>query len=137
MSHGPVQYLVFTFPGTQVTGEIVPALKDVVDKGLIQIVDIVFIKKEADDTTLITEINDLDDEIFNQFADVVDHTEGLLSDEDIQDLASEIQPNSSAACLVFEHVWATQLASAIRTINGRLLKQGFVSQEIVERYLKQ
>ncbi len=137
MSHGPVQYFVFAFPGTQVKGEIVPALKDVVAKGLIQIVDIVFVKKEADGTTVIVEINDLGDEVFNQFADVVDHTEGLLSDDDIQELASEIQPGNSAACLVFEHAWATQLASAIRNATGQLVKQGFVSQEIVETYLKE
>lgn len=137
MSHGPVQYFVFAFTGTQVRGEVVPALKEVVAKGLIQIVDIVFVKKEADGEIVIMEINDLGDEVFNLFADVVDHTEGLLSDEDIQELASEIQPGNSAACLVFEHAWATQLASAIRNANGRLLKQGFVPQEMVETYLQE
>ncbi len=135
MSHGPVQYFVFAFPGNQFTGEIVPALADAVAGGSIRIVDIVFVKKEADGTTLMLEINDLDDEEFNAFAEIVDHTEGLLSDDDVLELAADLPPNNSAALLVFEHVWATQLAGAIRNANGQVVTQGFVPREIVEEVL--
>lgn len=135
MSHGPVQYFVFAFPGNQFKGEIVPALADAVAGGSIRIVDIVFVRKEADGTTLTLEINDLDDEAFNAFAEIVDHTEGLLADDDVLELAAEIPPNNSAALLVFEHVWATQLASAIRDANGQVVTQGFVPREIVEEVL--
>lgn len=135
MSHGPVQYFVFAFPGNRFKGEIVPALADAVAGGSIRIVDIVFVRKEADGTTLTLEINDLDDEAFNAFAEIVDHTEGLLADDDVLELAAEIPPNNSAALLVFEHVWATQLASAIRDANGQVVTQGFVPREIVEEVL--
>lgn len=136
MSHGPVQYFVFVFPGSQFKGEIVPALADVVEKGVIRIVDIVFVKKGADGTTSTMEINDLEDQEFNAFAGIVDHAEGLLSDEDIRELVAEIPPNSSVALLVFEHIWATQLASAIRNANGQVVAEGFVPHEIVEEVLQ-
>ena len=136
MSQGPVQYFVFTFPGNQFKGEIVPALADVVAEGVIRIVDIVFVKKEADGTTRALEINDLEDEEFNAFAEVVDDVQSLLSDNDILELAADLQPNSSAALLVFEHVWATELASAIRNAKGEVVTQGFVPHEIVEAVLQ-
>ena len=136
MSHGPVQYFVFAFPGNQSSGEIVPALAKVVTEGTIRIVDIVFVRKEADGTTTTMEINDLDDEEFNAFAEIVDHVEGLLSDDDILKLVADIPPDTSAALLVFEHVWAAQLASAIRDANGQVVTQGFVPYEIVEAVLQ-
>jgi uncharacterized membrane protein len=136
MSRGPVQYFVFSFPGNQFKGEIVPALAQVVAEGTIRIVDIVFVKKEADGTTLSLEINDLDDEEFNAFAEIVEVAEGLLSDDDIVELVAEMPPDNSAVLLVLEHAWATQLAEAIRNANGQVVTQGFVPHEIVEAVLQ-
>ncbi len=135
MSHGPVQYFVIAFPGNQFTGEIIPALQDVVSKGLIKIVDIAFVKKDADGAVLTLEINELGDAEFNLYADLLDHTEGLLSDDDIREFAVGIPPNNSAALLVFEHAWAAQLAGAIRNAKGKIITQGFASSEIVEQIL--
>ena len=136
MSHGPVQYFVFAFPGNQFTGGIVPALAQVVAEGTIRIVDIVFVRKEADGTVIAMEINDLDDEAFNAFAGIVERVEGLLSDDDILELGADVPPNTSAVLLVFEHVWATRLAGAIRGANGQVVTQGFVPYEIVEAVLQ-
>ncbi len=136
MSHGPVQYFVFAFPGNQFKGGIVPALADVVAQGTIRIMDIVFVEKQADGTTLTLEINDLEDEEFNAFAGIVEVAEGLLSDDDILELVADMPPNHTATLLAFEHVWATQLASAIRDANGQVLAQGFVPREIVESVLQ-
>jgi len=136
MSHGPVQYFVFAFPGNKFSGAIVPALADVVSKGLINIVDIAFIKKDAAGNIITLEINDLDDETFNAYEKLVDHTEGLLSDSDLADFAAQLPPNNSAALLVFEHAWASQLASAIFKADGHVLAQGFVPREIVEQVLQ-
>lgn len=132
MSHGPIQYFVFAFPGNQFRGGIVPALRDVTAKGLIRIVDVAFAMKDADGNLLTMEINELGDEEFNTFSDLIDHTEGVLAESDILELAAEIPPNNSAALLVFEHVWATELASAIRDAKGVVLTQGFVPQELVQ-----
>lgn len=136
MSHGPVQYFVFAFPGNQFKGGIVPALADVVAEGTIRIMDIVFVEKQADGTTLTMEINDLEDEEFNAFAGIVEVAEGLLSDDDILELVAGMPPNHSATLLAFEHVWATQLADAIRSANGQVIAQGFVPREIVEAVLQ-
>lgn len=136
MSHGPVQYFVFAFPGNQFKGEIVPALADVVAAGTIRIMDIVFVRKEPDGTILTLEINDLEDEEFNAFARIVEEAEGLLSDDDILELVADMPPNHSATLLVFEHVWATQLTDAIRNASGQMIAQGYVPREIVEAVLQ-
>ncbi len=136
MNHGPVQYFVIAFPGNQFTGEIVPALSNVVSQGLIRIVDIAFATKDKDGNIATMEINDLGDEEFNAFGELVDHTEGLLSDKDIFECAAQLAPNNSAALLVFEHVWAIGLADAIRNANGQVITQGFVPRETVEELLQ-
>ena len=127
---------MFAFSGNQSTGEIVPALANVVAEGTIRIVDIVFVRKEADGTTTSIEINDLDDEQFNAFAEIVDQVEGLLSDDDIRELGASIPPDAFSVLLVFEHVWAAELASAIRSAKGQVVTQGFVPHEIVEAVLQ-
>ncbi len=136
MAYGPVQYFVFAFPKNQFRGEIVPALADVVSQGLIRIVDIAFVIKDQDGNVATMEINYLDDAEFNAFGEIVDHTDGVLSDSDLQELAANIPPNNSAALLVFEHTWAVGLAEAIRGANGQVVTQGFVPREIVEQVMQ-
>lgn len=136
MAYGPVQYFVFDFPGNQFTGEIIPALQDVVAKGMIRIVDIVFAMKDADGNYGAFELDETEHEGAKAFSSVVDHVGGLLSEDDIQQLAASIPPNSSAALLVFEHLWAKDLADAIRNANGITVAQGFVPHDVVEEVMK-
>jgi hypothetical protein len=135
MSHGPVQYFVFAFPGNQFKGEIVPALADVVSKGLIRIVDISFVLKDAEGNVATMEINELPAHVTSAYGEVVGANEGLLSLDDIERLSADIPPNNSAALLVFEHVWAAGLADSIRNANGQVVAQGFVPHDIVEEIL--
>ncbi|TAH49092.1 MAG: hypothetical protein EYC68_18345 [Chloroflexota bacterium] len=136
MAYGPVQYFVFDFPGNQFKGEIVPALQDVVAKGYIRIVDIAFATKDADGNIASFELNDLPDDTAQKFGSVIHSITGMLSDEDIAELSSQLPPNSSAALLVFEHVWAKDLADAIRNANGITVAQGFVPHNVVEEVMQ-
>lgn len=131
MEYGPVQYFVFDFPGNQFKGEIIPALEDVVAKGLIRIVDIAFATKDAEGNFGSFELDETEDRDAQSFRSVVHHVSGLLSEDDIRELAANMPSNSSAAILVFEHVWAKDLASAIRNANGITVAQGFVPPDIV------
>jgi hypothetical protein len=132
MSHGPVQYFVIAFPGNQFKGEIIPALEDVISKGLIRIVDIVFVAKDADGNFGAFELDDTPDTPAKAYGSVVHHISNLLSMEDIEELSRDLPNNSSAALLVFEHLWAVQLSDAIRGAKGQVLAQGFVPREAVE-----
>ncbi len=136
MAYGPVQYFVFDFPGNQFKGEIVPALQDVVAKGYIRIVDIAFATKDAEGNIASFELNDLPDDTAQKFGSVIHSITGMLSDEDIAELSSQLPPNSSAALLVFEHVWAKDLADAIRNANGITVTQGFVPHNVVEEVMQ-
>lgn len=133
MPHGPVQYFVIDFPGNNFKGEIIPALQDVISKGLIRIVDIVFVAKDKDGNFGFFELDETENASAKAFSSVVDRVTGLLSEDDVKELASKIPNNSSAALLVFEHLWATNLAAAIRNADGEIVTQGFVPHDVVEQ----
>jgi len=118
---GPVEILFVAFPGNQFTGEITPALQALVDSGTIRIIDLVFVAKDADGNAVGIEIEELDDESRGNFNALVSELEGLISEVDIADLAEGLEPNSSAAILLFEHTWAKSFSDAIINSGGELL----------------
>jgi hypothetical protein len=117
MAYGPVQYFVCVFPGNQFRADIVPALADVVSRGAIRIVDMAFVRKDAGGSTQTLEINDLDDDAFNAYGELLERTEGVLSDGDVQDFADRIRPDSAAALIVFE-----AMSRILQTAFGRTVR---------------
>jgi uncharacterized membrane protein len=134
-SIGPVEYLVIGFPGNRFKGEIVPAIAELVDNGLIRIIDVAFIKRDADGTVTVFEYDALDDVLEFGFADVEGEAGGVLNDEDLELAAETLEPDSSAALLVWEHRWAARVAQAIRDAGGRIIAGERVPHEIVEKAL--
>ena len=131
MSIGPVEYMIVAFPGNQFKGEIVPALKELVDAGTIRIIDLAFVMKDADGAVGTSELADLDSEVFKAF-DASPETMGLLKQDDLAAAGEELDPNSSAALLVWEDVWATKLRDAIVNAKGELLDLERVPYEVVQ-----
>jgi hypothetical protein len=113
MSIGPVDLLVVKFPGNQFKGEIAPALKELVENGTIRVIDILFANKDENGKVEMVEVNDLDDDDFRQFDPVVTDVTDLLTEEDIQAFAGALEPNSSAALLLFENTWAIRFRDAL------------------------
>jgi Family of unknown function (DUF6325) len=99
-SIGPVEYVVIAFPGNRFKGEIVPALAELVDNDVIRIIDVAFIKKDADGNTTMFEYDSLDDVLAFGFADVDGEAGGVLNDEDLELAAEALEPDSSAALIV-------------------------------------
>jgi uncharacterized membrane protein len=127
MAIGPVEYIIIGFPENQFKGEIVPALAELVESGTVRILDLIFVTKdEAGDVTSI-EYEDLPglDEIDGE-------VDGLLSDEDLDMLAEVLEPNSSGLMIVWEDVWASRLAAAIRDAGGVILSGERIPHDIVE-----
>ena len=134
-SMGPVEYVVIAFPGNRFKGEIVPAVSELVDNDVVRILDVAFIKKDADGNVTMFEYDSLDDVLEFGFADVDGEAGGVLNDEDLELAAEALEPDSSAALIVWEHRWAARVAQAIRDAGGRIIAGERVPDEIVEQAL--
>jgi hypothetical protein len=117
---GPIDYLVVEWPDRQPTGEAAPYLLDLVDRGLIRILDLAFIAKDEDGSVARLEIADLGDE----FAVFVGASSGLISDEDTDEAAAVLEPGTSAALLIYENSWAAPFATAMRRSGAQLVASG-------------
>jgi uncharacterized membrane protein len=134
-SLGPVEYVVIGFPGNRFKGEIVPAVAELVDNDVVRIIDVAFIKKDADGNVTMFEYDVLDDVLAYGFADVDGEAGGVLNDEDMELAAETLEPDSSAALIVWEHRWAARVSQAIRDAGGRIIAGERIPEEIVQRAL--
>jgi hypothetical protein len=132
-SRDPVEYVVIAFPGNRFRGEIVPAVAELVDNDVIRILDVAFIKKGADGNVTMFEYDMLDDVLAFGFADVDGEAGGVLNDEDLELAAEALEPDSSAALIVWEHRWAARVAQAVRDAGGRIIASERVPDEIVDQ----
>ncbi len=126
---GPIDYIVIEWNGRQPTGEAVPLLIDLVDRGMVRVLDLVFIAKDADGSIAALEIGDLGEE----FAEFEGASSGLLSAEDLEEAASAVEPGTSAGVLVWENRWAAPFARALRASGAQLVASGRIPvQALVE-----
>ncbi|MEI8412287.1 MULTISPECIES: DUF6325 family protein [unclassified Kribbella] len=121
---GPVDWIVVEFPETKLTGEIAPILADYVDRGLIRILDLLFLFKDMDGAVEAFEAADLDESAIGQLRTLETEIAMLLSEQDVEDLAVTIEPGSSAAVLVWENLWAAPFGTAVRHAGGQLVASG-------------
>ena len=131
MNIGPVVYLILGFPGNNFTGQIVPELAKLIDSGLVRIIDLTFISKDADGDVAVVEFDAVEE--LAAFAGLDGEVGGILSDADIDYAADSLEPNSSAALLVWEDVWAGPFAAAVRNANGVILEGARIPREIIEQ----
>jgi Family of unknown function (DUF6325) len=121
---GPIDYLVVEFPGSRMTGEGLPLLVDLVDRGIIRILDLVFVKKELDGSTKGVAIADLDQDGNLDLTVFEGASSGLLGQDDIEEAGNVLEPGSSAGILVYENVWAAPFARALRRGGAQLIAHG-------------
>ena len=130
MDIGPVEYLILGFPGNNFTGQIVPELAKLIDSGLVRIIDLTFITKDAAGHVDVVEYNAVEE--LAAFAGLDAEVGGILTDEDVAYAAQALEPNSSAALLIWEDTWATPFAVAVRNANGVILEGARIPREIIE-----
>ena len=126
---GPVGYLVVEFPGNKMTGEGLPILVDLVDRGLIRVLDLIFVMKEEDGTVHAAELRDFDGDGTNDLAVFDGASSGLLGDDDIAESGGVLEAGSSAAVLVYENRWAAPFTAALRRGGAQLVAAGFIPQD--------
>ena len=132
MEIGPVDYAIVAFPGNQFRGEIAPAVQELVDAGPIRIIDIAFVGKSAEGDTVAMELTELDPEVQQGLESVGIEVGGLLNEDDLMDTAESLEPNTSAALIVWENVWARKVAQAMRDAGGELVAFERLPHEIVQ-----
>jgi hypothetical protein len=123
---GPVDYIVLTFPTARMTGEALPMLVDLVDRGIIRILDLVFLRKDEDGTvTTLTQV-DLDRMKILEAALFEGVASGLIGPDEVAEAAEALDPGTAAGVLVYENVWATPFAAALRRSGGQLVASGHI-----------
>ena len=133
---GPVEYMVIEFAGNQFSGDIVPALNELTDNGIIRIIDLLFVKKDSEGNVTLYELEEIGDDTAAAFDNLDGELDNLLNEEDGMIVAEKLEPNSSAGIWVFEHVWATRLRDAIVASNGRVVDNARIPAPVVQAALE-
>ena len=132
MTLGPLEYTVIGFEGNNFDGSIADELSRVIDSGVISVVDLVFVGKGEDGNLRIVELDNKEDPRFAGFAPMLQGLTGLLTEEDIQEIGGQLEPNTSALVIMFEHRWAVRLKEAIGNAGGFLVARETVRPESLE-----
>ncbi len=130
MALGPVEYLICSFPGNKFSGEMAPALAQLVDDNVVRILDLLFVQKDQDGDVLSFEIDQLEE--LGPFMDLDGEAGGFLSDEDVEHAAEALEPNSSALLIIWEDLWAAPFAEGLRNSGGVVLEGGRIPREVIE-----
>jgi hypothetical protein len=135
MSVGPVEYIALGFPGNKFSGEIIPAIKELEDSGTIRVLDLVIITKDADGNVAAVELADSSPETQATFAVLGVQNKNLLGEEDFEDIGAALDPDSTAALMIWENVWAAKFAEALRNADGVLVANGRIPAALVEELM--
>jgi len=133
---GPVDYIVVEFPGSKFNGEIAPALKDLVDRGVIRVLDIVILQKDDKGALEVAELSDLDESEVGSIRAYETELAMLLSEDDVIAVAEAIEPGTTAAVLVWENKWAVPFATAVRHSGGQLVASGRIPIQAIAAALE-
>jgi hypothetical protein len=128
---GPVDYVVLEWPHQQPTGEAIPLILDLVDKGIIRILDIAVLAKDTDGTVSSLELGALDGDAAGGFADFEGAQTGLIGQDDLDEAAGVLAPGTMAAILIWENRWAAPVAVALRRSGGQLVASGRIPVQAI------
>lgn len=129
---GPLEYVIVAFEGNKFTGEIVPALTDLLDKGLVRVIDLAVVSKDENGNVTIFDANELSADVARALVKLDGECTGLLSEEDLRMAAEGMKNNSTEVAILFEHVWATRFSQAVRKAHGTLVMNVRIPHDVVE-----
>lgn len=132
MTLGPLEYTVIGFEGNNFDGSIADEILRVVEAGTIALVDVIFITKDSDGEVAVIELNNTEDPRFAGFGSLISDLGGLLTPEDIDQLAESMPVDTSGLVLLFEHRWAVRIKQAIGAAGGFLISRETIAPEILE-----
>jgi hypothetical protein len=129
---GPVDYAVIAFPGNEFSGDIAPALADLVEAGTIRLIDAAFVSKDENGDVLAVEVTQLAPDVQAKLDALNLEVHGLVNEEELEAIGQELELNSSAALLVWENVWARAVAQKMRDAGGVLVAFERVPHDVVQ-----
>jgi Family of unknown function (DUF6325) len=127
---GPIDYLLIEWPDRQPSGDAAPLLVDLVDRGLIRVIDIAFLAKGEDGSVTPLDIASLAEQA-ESLKELLGASSGLLTEEDADEVAPLLDPGSSAAILVYENRWAAPFARALRRSGAQLVANGRIPVQAI------
>ena len=130
---GPVDYLMVRFPGNKFTGKIAPELLRLEKEGIVRVIDLVFLMKDATGNLGTVEPRNLEGEVGAAFRELVKDTKEWFTEPDIEIMASSLQKNSSAALLLFENLWATEFKKALLEADAELIDMGRIPPDVITK----
>jgi hypothetical protein len=128
---GPVQYAVVAFPGGKLNKEIAAALAEVVKSGAVRIIDLAAVQTDADGTPRYMELDAVPDDFAAALDRVDGEVKGLLSEDDLKDLAMSLPPGSAGLFMVWEALWAKRLVASMLDSGGELVAMDFIPHDVV------
>ena len=131
MPLGPVDVYVIGFPGNKFTGQIVPAIMDLVQAGTIRVLDVLFVLKDADGVVTSLSIEDLDPDRGPAFVEIEVSDHGVLNEEDAEEISEDLEPNSSALLIAYENTWMEPLVAAFASADAVVIDQIRIPADVV------
>lgn len=135
MTLGPIEMLMIRFPGSQFTGDLIPAMSELVESGTVHIVDLLFMTKDEQGTVRVFELTDLAPDLLGRFEPLANDITPLLNEDDAHELAASLENGSSAGIMMFENTWATRFAQAVRDAKGEVLLNERIPHIVIEEVL--
>ena len=128
---GPVDWIVVEFPGARFDGSMMPLIVDLEERGIVRVLDLVVLKKDADGSIEMFELTDLEDSEIGSLRDEERQLAMLLSEDDLVNVAAAVDPGSAAAVLVWENTWAAPFGAAVRKAGGQLVASGRIPVQAI------
>ena len=133
MGRGAVEFVVLGFPGTQVDPGLAPALREQVSKGVIRIIDLLFVQKATDGTLRTFELEEMEHNAAYSGLEGVPHAvDGLIGTEDVADISAEVPPRTTALVVLYEHAWMRDLRDAVEASGGQVLYSERIPGAVVD-----
>jgi hypothetical protein len=136
VSIGPVELLVLKFPDERISRPLSASLQDLVNSGLIRVIDIVFAKKSTDDGVQVTEFHELEDDEYAALDGVIEEVAGLINNDDVDRLTGSMEPGSSAAIMLFEHSWAKRFADEVTAAHGEVVLAERIPRVVIDELMR-
>jgi hypothetical protein len=131
MTYGPIDFVALEFKGNQFKGEIFPALMDLVSRDIVRVIDMIVVKKDADGTVTTQEMQEHDNSVLAVFNPLKAEINGMIQVEDIELIGEKLEPNSTAAVILFENLWAIKFVETVERANGRAVMHVRIPHEVV------
>jgi uncharacterized membrane protein len=132
MGVGPIDVVIIGFPGNKFSGQITPAIMELVESGTIRVIDLLFVMKDADGVVLTIDAADLDPDTGPSFMAINVIQPGALGPEDADEIADDLAPNTSALLVAFENAWAAKFVEAVRAADGFVIDQIRIPADVTE-----